>query len=70
MLGEKIPQLSLMFGADDLDGTIQEENITYSAGSKKRGLEEKFLERLIEDAGYLPVERDTIYNVLASRNAS
>jgi len=69
-LGVGLSQVALNFGADDLDGTIQQENITYSAGSKKRGLEEKFLERLIEDAGYLPVERDTIYNVLASRNAS
>jgi len=31
MLGEKIAQLALLFGADDLDGTIIEEKITHSA---------------------------------------
>lgn len=63
-LGPGIAQISLTFGADDLDGTVQEESITYAAGSKKRGLEKNYLQTLIEDAGFIPVERDTVYNVL------
>lgn len=64
-LGPGLAQVSLNFGADDLDGTVQEESITHAAGSEKRGLEKDFLQNLIKDAGYIPVERDTIYNVLA-----
>ena len=64
-LGVGLAQVSLNFGADDLDGTVQEEKITYAAGAKKRGLEKGFIQTLIEDAGYVPVERDTVYNVLA-----
>lgn len=64
-LGVGLAQVALNFGADDLDGTVQEESITHAAGAKKRGLEKDFIQTLIEDAGYIPVERDTIYNVLA-----
>ena len=64
-LGVGLSQVSLNFGADDLDGTVQEESITHAAGAKKRGLEKDFIQTLIEDAGYEPVERDTLYNVLA-----
>lgn len=62
MLGEKIAQLSLLFGADDLDGTIVEEKITHSAGALVgEGLTRKELVRLIEKAGKIPVERDAFY---------
>ncbi|MBI3591406.1 MAG: aminofutalosine synthase MqnE [Candidatus Melainabacteria bacterium] len=64
-LGVGLAQVSLNFGADDLDGTVQEENITHAAGAEKRGLGKDFIQTLIEDAGYTPVERDTVYNVLA-----
>ncbi len=64
-LGVGLAQVSLSFGADDLDGTVQEESITHAAGSEKRGLEKDFIQNLIKDAGYTPVERDTLYNVLA-----
>ncbi len=64
-LGIGLAQISLNFGADDLDGTVQEESITHAAGSKKRGLEKDFLQNLIKDADYIPVERDTVYNVLS-----
>jgi aminodeoxyfutalosine synthase len=63
-LGVGVAQIGLQFGADDLDGTVQEESITHAAGAKKRGLEKNFIQNLIEDAGFIPVERDTIYNVL------
>jgi len=63
-LGVGLAQMGLNFGADDLDGTVQEENITYAAGSSTRGLKKDFLQTLIEEAGYIPIERDTVYNIL------
>lgn len=62
MLGEKIAQLALMFGADDLDGTIIEEKITRSAGALSRSAMSKAeLVHLIKKAGRTPVERDSFY---------
>lgn len=63
MLGEKIAQLALMFGADDLDGTIIEEKITHSAGGLSGvAMTRNELTNLIEKAGKVPVERDSFYN--------
>jgi aminodeoxyfutalosine synthase len=65
MLGEKIAQLALMFGADDMDGTIIEEKITNSAGGLSGGAMTKSqLINLIEKAGKIPVERDSYYKAL------
>ena len=62
MLGEKIAQLALMFGADDLDGTIIEEKITHSAGGLSGiAMTKNELSNLIEKAGKVPVERDSFY---------
>jgi len=71
MLGEKVSQLALRFGADDLDGTIVEEKITWSAGEKsRRGITSEELKRLIRMAGKRPVERDSFYkSVSRSRSA-
>jgi aminodeoxyfutalosine synthase len=63
MLGEKIAQLALMFGADDLDGTIIEEKITHSAGALSgSAMTKSRLINLIEKVGKIPVERDSFYN--------
>jgi len=63
MLGEKIAQLALKFGADDLDGTIIEEKITRSAGKLAvDAMTKNELVNLIEKAGKVPVERDSFYN--------
>ncbi|MFN3813815.1 MAG: aminofutalosine synthase MqnE [Aquificaceae bacterium] len=61
-LGEKVTQIALNFGADDIDGTIQEERIVHSAGttSAYRQSEEKLI-KLIDYAGKIAVERDTFY---------
>jgi aminodeoxyfutalosine synthase len=65
MLGEKVAQLSLLFGADDLDGTIVEEKITHSAGAmSSEGLTRRELATLIRKAGKVPVERDAFYNAV------
>ena len=63
MLTLPIAQLALSFGADDLDGTIGEEKIIHSAGSKeKSGITINLLNKLITEAGYNPVECDSFYN--------
>jgi len=66
MLGEKVAQLSLLFGADDLDGTVTEEKITHSAGAmSSEGMTRGELINLIERAGRVAVERDALYNAVA-----
>ncbi|MCX8034084.1 MAG: aminofutalosine synthase MqnE [Thermodesulfovibrio sp.] len=65
MLGEKLAQLALLFGADCLEGTIIEEKIAHSAGARsKKGNTVEELVHLIREAGKIPVERDSFYNVL------
>lgn len=65
MLGEKLAQVALNFGADDMDGTIIKENITHSAGATTSvGLSEERLRGMIQAAGYEPVRRDCFYNSL------
>jgi aminodeoxyfutalosine synthase len=62
MLGESIAQVALGFGADDLDGTVVHELIYHDAGARTpEGLTTGQLHRLIEEAGRIPVERDTLY---------
>jgi aminodeoxyfutalosine synthase len=63
--GVEVAQAALWFGADDLDGTVQEETIYHMAGSSTpAALSTDDIERLIWDAGREPVERDTLYNVV------
>ena len=66
MLGEKIAQIALHFGANDLDGTIFDERITHAAGGTAgTGMARQKLERLITEAGRVPVLRDTLYRPIA-----
>jgi aminodeoxyfutalosine synthase len=66
MLGVETAQLSLSWGANDLDGTVREERIYHMAGaSTPQMLGRKQLIALIERAGRIPVERDTLYRVVA-----
>jgi aminodeoxyfutalosine synthase len=65
MLGVKLSQVSLFFGADDLNGTVVYEKITHSAGAKTpEHLKLDEIVALIVEAGFEPVERDTIYNLI------
>lgn len=67
MLGRQNAQLSLSFGVDDLDGTIDDTTKIYSmAGSEeqKPSLSTSELVALIKQAGRTPIERDTLYNVI------
>jgi aminodeoxyfutalosine synthase len=62
MLTPSIAQISLRFGANDLDGTVVEEKIYHDAGAKTAEFTPRAeLERLIRAAGRVPVERDTLY---------
>jgi aminodeoxyfutalosine synthase len=63
--GVEVAQTALWFGADDLDGTVQEETIYHMAGSSTpTALSTSDIEQLIWDAGREPIERDTLYNVV------
>lgn len=67
MLGRQNAQLSLNFGVDDLDGTIDDTTKIYSmAGSEeqKPALSTVELVALIKQTGRTPIERDTLYNVI------
>jgi aminodeoxyfutalosine synthase len=65
MLGVKLSQVSLCFGVDDLNGTVVYEKITHSAGAKTpEHLKVDEIISLIREAGFEPVERDTVYNLI------
>lgn len=62
MLGEKIAQVALAFGVNDLDGTVVEEKIGHDAGAASpQLLTKECILNLIRKAGKNPVERDTLY---------
>lgn len=67
MIGRDTAQLSLAFGVDDIDGTIDDTTKIYTmAGSEEQtpAMSTKELVRLIKMVGRAPVERDTLYNVV------
>jgi aminodeoxyfutalosine synthase len=62
MLGIQTAQIALSFGADDIDGTVVHEKIYHDAGSTSpQELTVAEIRRLIEEAGRVPIERDTLY---------
>jgi aminodeoxyfutalosine synthase len=64
MVGTKIAQTALWFGADDMDGTVVEERICHDAGAATpKGLPMEELVRLIRAAGRVPVERDSLHGI-------
>ncbi|MHC4342009.1 MAG: aminofutalosine synthase MqnE, partial [Planctomycetota bacterium] len=63
MLGIKVAQLALSYGADDLDGTVTWERIYHMAGAQTpEGMTEERLQQVIREADRVPVERDAFYN--------
>ena len=67
MVGIELAQVGLGFGADDLDGTVVEEKIYHMAGAQTpQGLRVADLEKVIRDAGGVPVRRDSLYKELAT----
>ena len=64
-IGKQLARLSLSFGVDDIDGTIDDTTKIYSmagAEDKNPKMSSKELISLIKEAGRIPVERDTLYN--------
>ena len=67
MLGRQTAQLTLAFGVNDLDGTIDDTTKIYSmagAEEQKPSLSTEELCDMIHNSGRIPVERDTLYNEL------
>src|SRR5439155_26477413 len=65
LLGEETASIALHFGADDVNGTLEDERVQHMAGAQTpAGLARAQLFRMIRAAGKIPVERDALYNVL------
>jgi aminodeoxyfutalosine synthase len=65
MVSPEMAQISLRFGADDIDGTVIEEKIYHDAGATTpQGMRRADLVRLITEAGRVPFERDTLYRAV------
>jgi aminodeoxyfutalosine synthase len=65
MIGPRLAQVGLSFGADDIDGTVTEEKIAHDAGAETaQALTVHELCRLVREAGRRPIERDTVFNVV------
>jgi cyclic dehypoxanthinyl futalosine synthase len=67
--GAKLAQVALFFGANDLGGTMLEENVVAAAGCRFRMSREEMIE-LIRGAGFTPVRRTTLYRVLEKYSTS
>jgi len=73
MLGRQNAQLSLSFGVNDIDGTIDDTTKIYSmAGSEEQrpAMSTEQLVNLVTQANRKPVERDTLYNVVREYNVT
>jgi cyclic dehypoxanthinyl futalosine synthase len=58
--GLKVCQMGLKFGGNDVGSIMIEENVVSQAGATHKATEEE-LRRLIREAGYVPMQRDTLY---------
>jgi aminodeoxyfutalosine synthase len=74
MLGKRLAQVALHYGANDLDGTITEGGELTESYSVEAGGEVKMTKQeiaaLIREAGFEPVERDTLYHPVAELSAA
>jgi len=64
MIGKDMAQLALAFGADDMDGTIDDTTKIYSMVDKKPSITTNELIDMINAAGYKAVERDSFYQTI------
>lgn len=62
-MGPHIGQVGLMYGANDMGSVMMEENVVSSAGTTYC-LDEAVLCRLIRDAGFIPAQRNNVYDIL------
>jgi aminodeoxyfutalosine synthase len=61
MLSPKLAQVSLNWGVDDLDGTVEQYQIVGSGQPDHARLSVRQLQRMIVEAGFEPIERDSLY---------
>lgn len=61
--GKKIGQIALHFGADDFGGTLVEENVHAAANFVNKTSTDEVIQ-LIREAGYVPAQRTTLYEIL------
>lgn len=67
MIGVETAAAGLSFGADDMDGTISKEKIAHMAGAKTPvGLARDRMIETISQGGFIPVERDGMFNLHTS----
>ena len=61
-IGDELAELALQFGADDIDGTVQQESIMHLAGSTTPLTHDlQQLSKLVRNAGCVPIKRNTTY---------
>jgi len=71
MVGTKVAQIAQHFGSNDVDGTVVEETIYHMAGAQTpQGMTSKEIQKLIREAGRIPVRRDTLYREIATSDAA
>ena len=66
-IGDEVAELALNYGADDIDGTVRQESIMHLAGAKSSLNYDTYqMAKLVSDAGFVPVKRNTIYTKFSS----
>ena len=68
-MGYKVAQAALFFGANDFGSTMLEENVVSQAGARHQHTPEREILRQIVDAGFTPVQRDSLYGVVREPDA-
>jgi aminodeoxyfutalosine synthase len=72
MTGKECAQFSRSFGTDDMDGTIDDTTRIYSMAGSEEGnpaMSSDEICALIRQAGFMPVERDSLYNPIYPQNS-
>ncbi len=69
MMGNKLAQSALWYGANDLDGTIVEEHIGHMAGAtSEQGMTIAALEHMIQESGFMPLRRNAAFELVAEQD--
>ncbi len=69
-MGFKVAQTALHFGANDFGSTMLEENVVSQAGAKNDNAPEREIIRQVTEAGYVPRQRDSLYNIVHTPDAA
>ncbi len=69
-MGFKVAQTALHFGANDFGSTMLEENVVSQAGAKNDNAPEREIIRQVTEAGYIPRQRDSLYNIVHTPDAA